>query len=263
MEKEKRATIQLQQKVGFSQGRVLRSLQMVVVLFQPLPGILSPALEAVEVQDDPTGFTLQVGALRTENLWCLWLPMSPGGGLEGCNFTSLLTVATNGAISWALLPCREKDTWGNAPVPLSPGCFGQLTAVLVPRASSDGAFITSPGCSVYFSLFLFSFTSGWFFAGSHLFTTLESLWCRIKLFCCDKAYVRDVGALNLNDFLIVWLHIACCWNRQWSGESNAVQTKHRYQYTSPLFAFPGPKASNTQACGHWAQFDLTYPSETV
>lgn len=68
MEKEKRATIQLQQKVGFSQGRVLRSLQMVVVLFQPLPGILSPALEAVEVQDDPTGFTLQVGALRTENL---------------------------------------------------------------------------------------------------------------------------------------------------------------------------------------------------
>lgn len=28
-------------------------------------------------------------------------------------------------------------------------------------------------------------------------------------------------------------------------ESNTLQTKYRYQYMSPLFSFPYPKASNT------------------
>lgn len=106
--------------------------------------------------------------------------------------------------------------------------------------------VTSPGYSLYVSFFVpLLFPLRMIFAGSQLFMTLKSLWTRAKLLCCDKAYVKDVGILNINDFLIVWLHTAYCWKMLWAGESNPLQTKHRYQYMSPLFLLPCPEASNT------------------
>lgn len=120
-------------------------------------------------------------------------------------------VATQGAIGFAavlgeMLPC-----------PGPPCCFGQLPDLLLPRASSDGALVTSPGCSVHIFLPLL-FHIGVIFAGSHLFMMLKSLWCKAKLFCCDKAYVRGMKILNVNDFLIVWIHIGFLWKMWWARE---------------------------------------------
>lgn len=188
-------------------------------------------------------FVPHFGALQT-NLWSLWLP------------ARILEVASKVGSSypWFQLPptgpsvriCCHAGRRTSRKMLLClflPAVLGSCLLCLYPDACTQlwWSPVTSPGCSVYVSFFLpLLFPLRMIFAGSQLFMMLKSLWSRAKLLCCDKAYVREVGILNINDFLIVWLHIAHCWKMGWAGESNPFTDQTQIPIYEPFVLAPLP-----------------------
>lgn len=235
-------------QVAPTEGRFLAGLgtkvhEIAVVVFhayQALCGTLPPAPAS------PGRFyTSGWSTANRKPLIFVATDMSLGGGFEGQHFASWLQFLLAGPLArfWRCVGARTPgETFLCLCLPVLLGscllCLYREPALMKILWCLQVSLCMSLSFPVLFHLRTI-------FADSYLFMMLECLWCRAKLFCCDKTYVRDVGILDTNDFLIIWIHIACCWKMRWARQSNTLLTKHRYQYVSPLFSFPCLRASNT------------------